>query len=276
MLFDPTTHQFVRGGKISDKPPKKQEEQKKGNASTTALKPGNKQARAVTASLKHKHLVVCNNLGKVSFRSWDNFDSKIHAFKVHDWSEAIRYSPCENYLAVGSHDNHTYIYKIDEETHEYKQVTKDHAHSAWINAIDWTTDSSFIRTSSGDYEVLYFNVAENKYDPEGKTNTQDKTWATNTIKYGEDRKDITPSGVETKAHIRSVIMSPEGSNLISGDNFGLVNLFMYPDAKTEVSNSYSAHSEHVVCVVQSKDGKTIFSVGGADKALIQWKLESKK
>jgi hypothetical protein len=37
MLFDPTTHQFVRGGKISHKPPKKQEEQKKGNASTTAL-----------------------------------------------------------------------------------------------------------------------------------------------------------------------------------------------------------------------------------------------
>jgi len=97
----------------------------------------------------------------------------------------MRYSPCENYLAVGSYDNHTYIYKIDEETREYKQVTKDHAHSAWINAIDWTTDSSFFRTSSGDYEVLYFNVAENKYDPEGKTTTQDKTWATNTIKYGE-------------------------------------------------------------------------------------------
>jgi hypothetical protein len=43
-------------------------------------------------------------------------------------------------------------------------------------------------------------------------------------------------------------MSPEGSNLISGDNFGLINVFAYPDAKTEISNSYSAHSEHVVCV----------------------------
>jgi hypothetical protein len=77
MLFDPTTHQFVRGGKISDKPNKKPEEQKKGNASTTAILPRNKLARTVTASLKHKHLAVCNNLGKVSIRSWDNFDSKI-------------------------------------------------------------------------------------------------------------------------------------------------------------------------------------------------------
>ena len=45
MLFDPTTHQFVRGGKISDKPNKKPEEQKKGNASTTAILPGNKLAQ---------------------------------------------------------------------------------------------------------------------------------------------------------------------------------------------------------------------------------------
>lgn len=51
MLFNAQTRQYVRGGKISDKPMK--DGTKKSTASTMSKMAVNKQARAVTASLKH-------------------------------------------------------------------------------------------------------------------------------------------------------------------------------------------------------------------------------
>jgi WD40 repeat protein len=166
MLFDSTKRQFVRGGKISDK--KMKDPSKKSMASTVSQMPPNKQARAVAVSKRHSHLVVCSNLGKVSIRSFDDFDKKVGSLKEpKHWCEVAKYSPCEDYLAIGSHDNHVYIYQIDPETHEYKLYTKDTRNHAWINAIDWSSDSKDIRTSSGDYEVLYFNIEAKSGDSHG-------------------------------------------------------------------------------------------------------------
>lgn len=98
-------------------------------------------------------------MGKISIRSLEDFDKKIQTLKeAKEWCEAIKYSPCENFLAVGSHDDHIYIYSIDPQTHEYKLYAKNHGHHSFINALDWTADSKEVRTSSGDYEVLYYNV----------------------------------------------------------------------------------------------------------------------
>lgn len=137
--------------------------------------------------MKHNHLVVCNNLGKVSIRSLDNFETKIHSIKdAQHYCEVAKYSPDETHLAIGSHDNALYIYNIDGE--KYHLVAKDHRNHAWVNAIDWSSDSQQIRTSSGDYEVLYFDV-QNK-EPNVHGNPECKDWASNTVKYGDDRKGI--------------------------------------------------------------------------------------
>lgn len=34
--------------------------------------------------MKHQHVVVCNNLGKVSVRAWQDFDKKVTALKGAD------------------------------------------------------------------------------------------------------------------------------------------------------------------------------------------------
>ena len=59
--------------------------------------------------------------------------------------------------------------------------------------------------------------------------------------------------------------------MLSGDDFGLVNVFNWPNPETKSSRSYAAHSEHVVRVVFGKN--FVFSIGGQDKALIQWREE---
>ena len=126
----------------------------------------------------------------------DDFDKNVQTLKeAKEWCEVAKYSPCENYLAVGSHDNHIYIYSVDPETHKYHLHAKDGRNSSWINAIDWTLDSKEVRTTSGDYTTLYFNVETKEADPHGSETAADKSWASSNIKYGKDRDGVKPHGI---------------------------------------------------------------------------------
>jgi WD40 repeat protein len=94
-------------------------------------------------------------------------------------------------LAVASHDNHLYVYAIDDESKYtlYKDFSK---HSSYIQAIDWAADSSYIRSGSGDYEKLYFNITDKVHDPAGANTTKDLVWATGSVKLGWDVRGIHP------------------------------------------------------------------------------------
>lgn len=175
-----------------------------------------------------------------------------------------RYSPDETLLAVGSHDNHVYIYEVREDA-SYHLVCKDHRNSSYINAIDWSLDGNSIRTSSGDYEVLYYDVKERKANPYGSE--QEFEWATNTVKVGKDRENTKPSG-EDGTHINDMCGTQDGAMLLSADDFGLVNLFHWPEPHTDESRSFCGHSEHVVRVAVTPDQKYVFTIGGGDKTLI--------
>lgn len=142
-------------------------------------------------------------MGKVSVRDFNDFDRKITTLKdPEEWAEAIRYSPCENYLAVASHDNNLYVYSVsDDGKYElYKNFAK---HSSYIQAFDWSADSEHIRTSSGDYEKLYFNVKDKVQDTAGMINLKDIEWATQTVKLGWDVQGIHPPN-EDGTHVNYV------------------------------------------------------------------------
>jgi len=48
----------------------------------------------------------------------EDFDKKLQTLKdAKHWSEVAKYSPNEDFLAVGAHDQVLYIYKIDADTH---------------------------------------------------------------------------------------------------------------------------------------------------------------
>lgn len=94
-----------------------------------------------------------------------------------------------------------------------------------------------------------------------------KTWFTNTVKCGDDRKGVKPSG-EDGTHVNDLSGSPDGTLLITSDDFSLVNVFRFPNPQIDNSRSFCGHSEHVARVQFSADGKTVFTVGGNDKALI--------
>jgi microtubule-associated protein-like 3 len=117
-------------------------------------------------------LAVADNTGLVSIRTidWAKVDAReagsldtIHkkdlfkAVKNAEWIEAMVYSPCSKFLAIGSHDN--VIYLLDTKTYSDKKYAKFKAHSSFITSIDWSMDSAYLRSNCGAYELLFFNVA---------------------------------------------------------------------------------------------------------------------
>lgn len=65
------------------------------------------------------------------------------------------YSPSGLRFAVGSHDNKIYIYQ----TPKYTLQHVFSGHTSFVNGMDWSIDSRFLRSTSGDYELLYWDVA---------------------------------------------------------------------------------------------------------------------
>lgn len=186
LLYDVETKKFERAGKISDHKSTKADKLKQVTASSQSIYPANQQARAIAYSKKHNHVAVSSNCGKVSIRDFNDFDVKIASLKdAEEWSEAIAYSPCEKYLAVGSHDNAVYVYEISDDG-KYTLYKKFAKHTSYIQAIDWSLDSTYIRSGCGAYEKLYFNVAEKTQDAAGLSNTKGMEWASHTVKFGWD------------------------------------------------------------------------------------------
>lgn len=129
-------------------------------------------------------------------------------------------------MAVGSHDNHVYVYAIDDDG-KYTMYKDFNKHSSYVQALDWAADSSYIRSASGDYEKLYFNIADKVHDAAGMSNCKETVWATQTVKLGWDVIGIHPKG-EDGTHINGVNISHDKTLLVTADDFGLVNIYNYP------------------------------------------------
>lgn len=73
-----------------------------------------------------------------------------------EWIEDLKFSPDGSYLAVGSHDNKIYLYSVPA----FERVKVFGKSSSFITHIDWSLDSSAIRTNCGSYEILYYTIPD--------------------------------------------------------------------------------------------------------------------
>jgi len=116
LVWDPVNRKCVNEGIINSKPGEKS---KILGASSLSLHPPNQQARAVGVNSKNGHVAIGVNNGELHIRASVKDINNSVAVK-HDgkeWIEVLEYSPCGNYLAVGSHDNHVYVYDVQKGYH---------------------------------------------------------------------------------------------------------------------------------------------------------------
>ena len=74
--------------------------------------------------------------------------------------------------------------------------------------------------------------------------------------------------------MNTVLTNKTNTLILTGDDFGLVNVYNYPEPAISESRSFAGHSEHVPRLVMSKDNQRVYSIGGMDRAIIQWKVKS--
>ncbi|XP_039524725.1 echinoderm microtubule-associated protein-like 1 isoform X6 [Pimephales promelas] len=183
----------------------------------------------------------------------------------------MRFSPDGNFLAVGSHDNYIYIYAVAENGKKYSRVGKCSGHSSFITHLDWSVDSQYLVSNSGDYEILYWIPSVCKQVVSVET-TRDIEWATFTCTLGFHVFGLWPDGSDG-TDINAVCSSYAKRLLVTGDDFGKVHLFSFPCSQSRApSHIYSGHSSHVTNVNFLFDDSHLVSTGGKDMSVMQWRV----
>ncbi|XP_053290989.1 echinoderm microtubule-associated protein-like 1 isoform X2 [Pleuronectes platessa] len=181
------------------------------------------------------------------------------------------FGPDGNFLAIGSHDNYIYIYAVAENGRKYSRVGKCSGHSSFITHLDWSVDSQYLVSNSGDYEILYWIPSVCKQVVSVET-TRDIEWATYTCTLAFQVFGLWPDGSDG-TDINAVCRSSDKSLLVTGDDFGKVHLFSYPCSQFRApSHVYGGHSSHVTNVTFLFDDSYLVSTGGKDMSVMQWRI----
>ncbi|XP_039756795.1 echinoderm microtubule-associated protein-like 2 isoform X2 [Pararge aegeria] len=193
----------------------------------------------------------------------------------HDGTEpiqTIQYSPNNLFVAIGSRDNFIYIYQVDDNGSRYSRLGKCLGHSSFITHLDWSEDSQYIRSNSGDYELLFWNATTCRQVP-SPTSLRDVAWATTTCPITFHTVGVWPENADG-TDINSCARSHDSRLAATGDDFGKVKLYAYPVTQPKsLCQAYGGHSSHVTCVRFLPDDTRLLSAGGNDAALLQWLVD---
>ncbi|XP_039219042.1 echinoderm microtubule-associated protein-like 3 isoform X1 [Crotalus tigris] len=184
----------------------------------------------------------------------------------------VRYSPDGEFLAIGSHDNFIYIYSVEEKGHKYTRFGRCTGHSSFITHLDWSKDGKFIMSNSGDYEILYWEVARGCKLVRNRFDNRDREWASYTCVLGFHVFGVWPDGSDG-TDINALCRSHNERVVAVADDFCKVHLFQYPCAKPKApSHVYTGHGSHVTNVRFTHDDGHLISMGGKDTSIFQWRM----
>ncbi|XP_012633680.1 echinoderm microtubule-associated protein-like 3 isoform X1 [Microcebus murinus] len=184
----------------------------------------------------------------------------------------VRYSPDGLYLAIGSHDNMIYIYSVSSDGAKSSRFGRCVGHSSFITHLDWSKDGNFIMSNSGDYEILYWDVAGGCKQLKNRYESRDREWATYTCVLGFHVYGVWPDGSDG-TDINSLCRSHNERVVAVADDFCKVHLFQYPCARAKApSRMYGGHGSHVTSVRFTHDDSHLVSLGGKDASIFQWRV----
>uniref|UniRef100_A0A8C4H7K4 EMAP like 3 n=1 Tax=Dicentrarchus labrax TaxID=13489 RepID=A0A8C4H7K4_DICLA len=184
----------------------------------------------------------------------------------------MRYSPDGSFLAVGSHDNFIYIYNVTESGRRYTRFGKCNGHSSFITHLDWSKDGKYIMSNSGDYEILYWDIAAGCKLLRNRFESKDREWASYTCVLGFHVMGVWLEGSDG-TDINALCRSHSERMVAVADDFCKVHLFQYPCPKPKApSHRYEGHGSHVTNVCFTHSDSHLLSMGGKDTCILQWKV----
>ena len=188
-----------------------------------------------------------------------------------------KFSPDGKSFAVASMDHKIYIYNREN----YRLKGTCDRHNSHVNTFDFSEDSVYIQSDSGDYEHLYFEAEDGEYFASG-SQLKDISWPDWTCSYGWPVQGIWPFFDDVDKGLDfepvSAHRSPDENYMAVGDQGGGVKLFNAPClSKSAVPvKMTNAHVKDVSKVKFTSDGKHIISIGKTDRSVIVWNVLPEK
>jgi WD40 repeat protein len=241
-------------------------------------------ARCVTWSHDGRHILV--GLGG----SWDGKRGRkdggfivldaVHLKPIFEgrdsrhWLQDCKFSPDGRSFAVGSMDHKIYIY--NRETFRLKGTCD--RHNSFVKTFDYSEDSVYIQSDSGDYEHLYFEAEDGEYFAAGSQlkNIHFADW---TCTYGWPVQGTWPyfddveKGLASEPTTVHRSPGPEESLLIAGNSRGAIKLYNFPClSKDAKCGMHKGHVRDCAKVRFSCDGKHAISIGKYDKCIMIWNI----
>jgi len=201
----------------------------KSTASTLSNVPAHQQGRCVAYSKKHQHVAVSNNYGDVNILDYNDLNKRVTTlYKPREWCETMVYSPDQNFLAIGSHDDSIYIYKINESGEYSLHWSITFVHSSAVTSLDWSRDSRYIRAIDQAYSKIFYDVEAQQQVTDGCVSLVDQAmWQTSTCKLGWEVMGVFHQGMDG-TDINSVDVCKDRRHIVAGDDLGSICIYRFP------------------------------------------------
>lgn len=211
-------------------------------------------------------------LGSIAVFQYSDLSKKLYEDKPSKQPiSEVKFSPNGQIMAVGSHDHNIYLYKVQENGAKIVKAASFTKHQSYITHLDFSADSQVIQSNCGAYELLFSNATTGKHIVSASS-VKDTVWQSWTCVLGWPVQGIWPP-FSDGTDVNAVDRNAKGDLLVTSDDFGLVKLFRYPCVvKNASSIDHRGHSSHVANVRWSFKDSYVVSVGGNDRAIMEWKV----
>ncbi|EGR30612.1 hypothetical protein IMG5_127930 [Ichthyophthirius multifiliis] len=192
--------------------------------------------------------------------------------KLLHWIQDIKISADEKMVTFGVHGINSSIEIFEIQNMKFTQninsINIQKELSGSIIHLDWSCNSQILAVNTDNFELKYINLHSKNSVPPNQI--KEEKWHTWTCIYGWFSKGIFK--YRDGKDVDSCIRSYNSKVLVTGDDFGNINLYNYPTCvPKQIHHTYRAHSSKITRVRFTPEDKYLISIGGEDQSIMVWK-----
>mmetsp|Transcript_20183 Transcript_20183/g.18324 ORF Transcript_20183/g.18324 Transcript_20183/m.18324 type:complete len:1166 (+) Transcript_20183:2-3499(+) len=189
------------------------------------------------------------------------------------WLQDVKISPDGKLFAVASMDHKIYLYNREN----FRLRGTCDRNNSYIRSIDFSSDSKYLQSDSGDYEHLFFECEDGQHIS-SSSQLRDIVWSDWTCIYGWPVQGIWPTyeNIEKGLDLdpNCVHRSLDGTLLAVGYSKGGIKLYKYPCTSKDAQSIHieNAHISEIAKIKFTCNNHYMITIGKIDRSIIIWKL----